>query len=123
MERRAPLQRGRQLQRGGQLGRGGQRGRIKPVSAKQARVQRERRKLAGRFFPGEAVCAVPGCGRAADDLHEPLTRARGGDPTDLENVVPLCREHHDEITFKEPPWAYELGLLRHSWDKPKEDRP
>ena len=28
----------------------------------------------------------------------------------------VCRPHHDEITFDEPEWAYDLGFLRHSWE-------
>jgi hypothetical protein len=56
----------------------------------------------------------------ADDVHEPLTRARGGSITDPGNAVPLCRQCHDEITFQpesELGWAYDLGLLRHSWER------
>ena len=30
-------------------------------------------------------------------------------------MVPLCRPCHDELG-EEPPWAYDLGLLKHSWD-------
>jgi hypothetical protein len=37
--------------------------------------------------------------------------------TDPDNAVPLCRPHHDEVTFKEPAWAYGLGILIHSWEK------
>jgi hypothetical protein len=58
----------------------------------------------------------------ADDLHEPLTRARGGSITDKGNQVPLCRPCHDEITFSpesELQWAYDAGLLVHSWDAAK----
>jgi hypothetical protein len=62
-------------------------------------------------------CGRPECHRRADDLHEPLSRARGGSITDEANVRPLARECHDEITLG-PDWAYEAGLLRHSWDAP-----
>ncbi len=33
--------------------------------------------------------------------------------------VPLCRPCHDEVTFRpesELGWAYDAGLLRHSWE-------
>ncbi|WP_262403460.1 hypothetical protein, partial [Actinomadura sp. CNU-125] len=62
------------------------------------------------------TCAVPDCGRPADDVHEPLTRARGGSIIDPANMAPLCRPHHTEITDEQPAWAYDLGLLVHSWD-------
>jgi hypothetical protein len=58
------------------------------------------------------------CGRWADDVHEPLTRARGGSITDPENAVPPCRSCHDALG-REPAWGYKAGLLRHSWDAPK----
>ena len=98
------------------------RSRIKPVSDKRAKQNRERRAMADRLYPdrreGIVMCAVPWCTRPADDLHEPLTRARGGSITDEDNMVPLCRICHDLITFapeSELQWAYDLGLLKHSW--------
>lgn len=94
---------------------------IRPVSKKRAKQNRERAAMADRLYPdrreGTVMCAVPWCTRRADDLHEPLTRARGGSITDEDNVLPTCRFHNDELT-KEPAWGYELGFLRHSWDKP-----
>lgn len=45
------------------------------------------------------------------DVHEPLTRARGGSITDPDNGVLLCRRHH-EWTHAHPREALELGLLR-----------
>jgi hypothetical protein len=93
--------------------------RIRPVSKKRAAKNRERRAMRNRRWPaGERPrCARPGCPRLADDLHEILTRARGGSITDEANTVPLCRQDNDELTL-EPAWGYELGLLRHSWDGP-----
>jgi hypothetical protein len=44
-----------------------------------------------------------------------LTRARGGSITDPDNIVLLCRRHHDDVGRGEP-WAYDMGLLVHSWD-------
>jgi hypothetical protein len=91
--------------------------RINPVSDKRRAENRERRAMKERRWPdGERPrCARPGCPRLADDLHEILTRARGGSITDEANTVPLCRQDNDELTL-EPAWGYELGLLRHSWD-------
>jgi hypothetical protein len=92
---------------------------LKAVSAKRAAENRERRAMVGRLYPERPHCARPSCPRMADDLHEPLTRARGGSITDEANQVPLCRPCHDEITFRpesELQWAYDAGLLVHSWD-------
>ncbi|HEX3965799.1 MAG TPA: hypothetical protein VHZ03_55685 [Trebonia sp.] len=76
--------------------------------------------MADRLWPdrreGTVLCVVPGPAHPADDLHEPLTRARGGSITDEDNVQPVCRRHNDELTL-EPEWGYRLGLLRRSWDK------
>jgi hypothetical protein len=86
------------------------------VSRKRAREIRERRAMLQAKYPGITLCEVPFCNWVADDAHEPLTRARGGSITDSSNVKAVCRPHHDEITFEEPEWAYELGFLRHSWE-------
>lgn len=94
------------------------RGGLKPVSGKRRAENRERRAMVDRLYPERPHCARPGCTNMADDLHEPLTRARGGSITDEGNQVPLCRPCHDEVTFKpesELQWAYAAGLLVHSW--------
>lgn len=66
------------------------------------------------LIPAEVISR---CGRWADDGHEPLTRGRGGSITDPDNIEPPCRYCHDAIGL-EPAWAYELGLLKHSWPTP-----
>jgi hypothetical protein len=88
------------------------------MSAKRARENRQRRQMVAALYPERPHCARPVCPRMADDLHEPLTRGRGGSITDPENQVPLCRPCHDEVTFtpeSELGWAYDLGILVHSW--------
>lgn len=45
------------------------------------------------------------------EKHEILTRGRGGDPTDKENILCLCRECHAYITVN-PEWAEAAGLIR-----------
>ena len=89
---------------------------LRPVSKKRAAQIRKRRAMLQAKYPDIALCEVPYCNRVADDAHEPLTRARGGSITDPENVKAVCRPHHNEITFEEPAWAYELGFLVHSWE-------
>jgi hypothetical protein len=109
--------------------------RINPVSGKRRAQNRERRAMVTTMFPERPLCVVyvlsqdhpgliPGnviaqCWRWADDVHEPLTRARGGSITDPANATPPCRPCHDALG-KEPPWGYQLGLLRHSWEGPPE---
>jgi hypothetical protein len=89
---------------------------LRQVSAKRAKENAERRAMLAAKYPGKPLCEVPFCIRWADDAHEPLTRARGGSITDPQNVRAVCRPHHNEITFEEPEWAYEIGFLVHSWD-------
>ncbi|HEY5200051.1 MAG TPA: hypothetical protein VIJ31_04005, partial [Acidothermaceae bacterium] len=68
-------------------------------SAKRKVEQRERTRMIARRWPdGPPMCAYPNCGRRADDVHELLSRARGGSITDEANTRPLCRPHHDYIT-------------------------
>lgn len=98
---------------------------LRAVSVKRQAENRVRRAMAGALWPERPACAWPGCTSLADDVHEPLTRARGGPVTDPGNAVPLCRPHHDHVTFTRESGlgdAYEHGLLRHSWDAAREGR-
>jgi hypothetical protein len=94
-------------------------------SRKRAHANRERSAMADRRWPdrreGTVMCGCgrPDCNRPAMDLHELLSRARGGSITDEANCIPLSRICHDEVTFRpesELGWAYSAGILRHSWD-------
>ena len=122
MKRTAMPQRSVMLARGKGLERGAgpeRRTPLRAVSLKRQAENRLRRKVVVELFPERPMCAKPGCVRFADDVHEPLTRARGGSITDPENMAPLCRECHDKVTFKpesELSWTYDLRLLIHSWD-------
>lgn len=49
--------------------------------------------------------------RPWSDMHEVLTRARGGDPTDPDNILCLCRRCHQWVTEHETD-AKALGLVR-----------
>lgn len=107
LHRHTPLSAGRPLSR---------KSRLRPKSKKRQREDRARKAMVHELWPDmHPTCVVAGCRRLADDVHEPLTRARGGSITDLANAVPICRPHHDELTFGEPTWAYEQGLKLHSW--------
>ncbi len=71
--------------------------RLRHRSKRMEAKYRERRKVVRAIFEEHPVC--PRCmRRPAVDPHEPLSRARGGSITDPDNIVPLCRECHDEIT-------------------------
>lgn len=52
-----------------------------------------------------------GCTRWATDLHEPLTRARGGSVLDASNTVATCRACHEWI-HRFPMKATQIGLLQ-----------
>ena len=83
---------------------------LRQVSKKRQAENRERKKLIESL--GSPRCFV--CGAPADDLHELLSRARGGSITSPENARPVCRPCHSRITT-EPAWAEEHGyaLRRH----------
>lgn len=85
-------------------------------SGKTAAVYRERRVLVEGLLSERPWCEVPDCDRRSTDVHEPLTRARGGSILDETNCRAVCAEHHREIHERQPDWAYELGFLRRSWD-------
>lgn len=50
------------------------------------------------------------CGLYVDDVHELLTRGRGGSITDADNCIAICRPCHDWIG-RNPALAEDLGLL------------
>lgn len=127
-----PMPRGKELERGAGPVR---RTALRAVSAARKAENKLRRAMVTELFPDRPPCAVyllaqvyPGvipdsvtgrCGGWADDVHEPLTRARGGSITDPGNAEALCRPCHEVITFRpesELGWAYDLGLIVHSWD-------
>lgn len=56
-------------------------------------------------------CEVPDCTRPWSEVHEVLTRGRGGDPTDPANQLCLCSPCHRQITVN-PAWAEEQGYMR-----------
>lgn len=78
-------------------------------SKKREREQRERRRMVDAMeADGPVRCFVTDCTRPADDLHELLSRGRGGSPVDPANTRPVCRTHHMQITT-EPAWAEANG--------------
>ena len=57
---------------------------------------------------------MPWCTERATDPHEPLTRARGGDILDRDNIRKVCNSHNFLFASAEEPWMYQLGFLKHS---------
>ena len=53
--------------------------------------------------------------QASVDIHEVLTRGRGGSILDESNLLAVCRSCHRRIG-NYPALANELGLTRASWD-------
>lgn len=87
--------------------------------AKARRVSAERKDIRlslhahrGPYCQG---CPVTPVGaedpRPWTDMHEVLTRGRGGDPTDEANILCLCRPCHKWVTEHETA-ARALGLVR-----------
>ena len=79
-------------------------------SAKEAEL-RARVKLRTELLDERGPWCEGGCGRVWDDMHEVLSRARGGDPLDKHNILCLCRTCHQAVTAK-PAKAEEYGFSR-----------
>ena len=88
---------------------------INRLSAKQARVYRERRKQTPSVAP---PCEWPDCGRLADDWNEKLLASRGGSRVDIKNRLWYGRPHHSYF-HAHPQEMHELGLMPHAGDVPK----
>lgn len=95
---------------------------LKAKSAKTAKRDRNRAKFRREQLADRPHCearqtiwtAEPtwsGCTRWATDLHEPLTRARGGSVLDPANTIATCRQCHEWV-HRFPKKATEIGLLR-----------
>jgi hypothetical protein len=111
--RRVPLE---------QSGGAERRARIKPVSARMARENRQRAAMADRRWPdrraGTVMCAVweaiqpEWCDRFASDLNEIVRRSQGGSITDEENTTPTCRTCNGLLSDG-PEWGYRIGVIKH----------
>lgn len=108
---------------------------LRSMSKKRQRVQRLRRDLVATELDARGVCEAGPlirqhrierfgreyadrlsatdypCGWYSTDLHEPFTRARGGDILDRGNTVAVCRSCHNWI-HGNPEAATSIGLLK-----------
>ena len=82
---------------------------LRQRSKRMARLYVQRRKLVAEMLE-DAMCAarLQGCTGRATEVHERLSRARGGSILDRDNCVGLCHMCHREITER-PAWAAEHG--------------
>lgn len=109
-------------------------------SAKRAAITEERRAFVARILSERPTCEAPFYLRAivhgldADDqpvvvsalrlggpgacwsteVHERVSRARGGSIVDDDNCIALCRDHHRWVT-EHPRLATMADLLRSRW--------
>lgn len=81
---------------------------VRPVSLDHGRARRtasprQRRALRAMY----RTCAIPGCDRhvSATEAHHLVFWEHGG-ATDLANLLPLCRHHHDRLQTER--WTIEL---------------
>lgn len=90
----------------------------KKRSPKRELVMVQRRILVEEQLKLRPVCEarMPDCDYDAVDIHEPLTRARGGSILDVNNTLAVCRQCHIWI-HDHPKEAHVLGFLKHSWEK------
>ena len=94
--------------------------RLRSVSPKRAKAQRLRRTMVAEELATRELCEAGAritqagydarCHGLAVELHEPLTRARGGPVLDPVNTVAICRSCHDWFHVN-PAAATGLGLL------------
>ena len=75
---------------------------------------RQRRSLVAQMLEEKPVCERCSAARSTD-IHEVVSRARGGSILDPRNLVALCRPCHSWIT-EHPAEAYAQGWSRHSWE-------
>ena len=84
-------------------------------SRKMTKIYVERRKLVAEMLEENPICKR--CKeRASTEVHEILSRARGGSILDKDNCVALCNRCHFWITTN-PAQAKADGWLKNSWEK------
>lgn len=84
------------------------------MSRKAAEVAPIRRDFVARILLERPVCERPGCTNRSYDVHERISRARGGSILDPSNVLAICRPCHSWV-HDHPAEATELGLLTPSF--------
>lgn len=98
----------------------------KPIPRRSAKMEAKyagpdgRRALVARLLSERPRCEykqiVFECQQRSTEIHEVLSRARGGSILDESNCRALCHEHHRYIT-DHPLEAERLGLSKRRWPK------
>jgi hypothetical protein len=84
-------------------------------SKKMKALYVDRRRLVARMLSETPICDRCHAERATE-IHEVLTRARGGSVVDEANCRALCHACHLHIT-ENPAESLREGWIRSSWDK------
>lgn len=84
-------------------------------SKKREAVYRQRRPLVAQLLADHPICERCGS-NPSQDVHEIVSRARGGDILDPANLRCLCRSCHTWITLN-PHASYVEGFSAHSWER------
>ena len=103
---------------------------LKPVSDKRRKLQTQRRTFVREQLQARPNCEAGPiiseyyqhagkrenwiqyrCNNQSVDIHEPLTRARGGSIVEIDNSIAVCRMCHDWIHHN-PQVATDLHLLK-----------
>ena len=103
---------------------------MQPRKKRMSPVSKRRKELSVTYAEFKAAYTVahyrcefeplpeydPQCFEEAVDIHHILPRGRSGRDSDLidpENVMAVCRKHHDYIEANRE-WALEVGYLKHA---------
>lgn len=86
-------------------------------SKKREAIYRKRRPLVEQLLAERPICERCGT-NPSTEIHEVVTRARGGSILDRANCRALCHGCHRWIT-EHPKKAHEEGLMAHSWERDK----
>ena len=84
-------------------------------SKKREALYRERRPLVALLLEEHPICQRCGTNPSVD-VHEIVSRARGGSILDRSNLACLCRSCHIWLT-DHPAAAEREGFSAHSWDR------
>ena len=88
---------------------------MRPRSRKMAKKYVERRRLVIEILAQFPICERCQVARSTE-VHEVLSRARGGSILDKSNCKALCHKCHFWITTN-PADAKAQGWLKNSWEK------
>lgn len=86
-------------------------------SKKREAIYRKRRPLVEQMLAAKPICERCGM-NPSTEIHEVVTRARGGSILSEANCRALCRACHRWIT-EHPAKAHEEGFMAHSWERDK----